>query len=217
MKSFSNWTIIEVEKEFHVKLQQEYHLLNTWLDCNDDAAQMPIDVLKHLQTRLVKHVYDWNEQELKIRFIGPLLDLVDFDQAHYQPFFERVISAPYKNETLSGDVDFLVAKGLRAPEQPYFFIHEHKKDADSSGDPLGQVMIAMIAAQILNETEHPMYGAYIVGRLWNFVILNGREYAVSLAYDATKKEINDIFYILKKIKAIIDELTQPPDDDEIKP
>ena len=213
MKSFSNWTIVEVEKEFQVKQQYDYRLLNAWLDPGDktlaDTIQSPIDSLNALQMRLVKHVYDWNEQELKIQFIGPLLNLVDFDQAHYQPFFERVISVPYKNEKLSGDVDFLVANGLRVPEQPYFFIHEHKKDADSSGDPLGQVMIAMIAAQILNEADYPIYGAYVVGRFWNFVVLNGQEYAVSLAYDATKDEIKAIYAILTKVKEIISELTEP--------
>jgi len=206
MKSFSKWTIAEVEKEFQVKQQSDYRLLETWLELAD-VTPSSTDALKYLQARLIKHVYDWNEQELKIRFIGPLLDLVDFDQADYQPFFERIISAPYKNEKLSGDVDCIIANGLRVPEQPYFFIHEHKKDADSSGDPLGQVMIAMIAAQILNEADSPIYGAYVVGRFWHFVVLNGQEYAVSLAYDATKDEIKDIYCILKKVKTIIDELT----------
>ena len=110
---------------------------------------------------------------------------------------------------LAGEVDFVVANGLRVPEQPYFFIHEHKKDANSDGDPLGQVMIAMVAAQMLNQGEHPIYGAYIVGRYWNFVVLDGKEYAVSPGYDATKNEISDIFCILMKTKALIDVLAGP--------
>ena len=35
------------------------------------------------------------------------------------------------------------------------------------------------------------------------VYREGQQYAVSLAYDATKDEIKDIFYILEKIKTII--------------
>jgi len=209
MKSFSKWKIFEVENEFQIQQQNDYALLNEWLRGSQesfDEVPQPYDRLVTLQKRLIKHVHDWNEQELKMRFISPILDMIDFEQASYQPFFEREISTPYKNGKLSGEVDFIVAQGLRVPEQPYFFIHEHKKEADSSGDPLGQVMITMVAAQMLNEADHPIYGAYIVGRLWHFVILNGKEYAVSLAYDATREHINDIYGILMKVKAIINQL-----------
>ncbi|MEM7538564.1 MAG: hypothetical protein AAF639_40730 [Chloroflexota bacterium] len=208
MKPFSKWKILDVEKEFQVQQQSDFNLLNEWLDGDDHTTPLPTESLMSLQKRLIKHFYDWNEQELKIRFIGPIIDLVDFDQADYQPFFEREISVSYNNEKLAGEVDFLVAKGARAPEQPYFFIHEHKKEADATGDPLGQVMIAMIVAQILNQTEHPIYGAYIVGRLWNFVVLHGKEYAVSLGYDATKDDIYGIYNALKEVKAYINTLIQ---------
>ena len=153
--------------------------------------------------------YDWNEHELQVKFIAQLLDMVDFDQTDYQSFFERVISAPYKEDSISGDVDFIVAKGKRVPEQPYFFLPEHKKDADSSGDPLGQVLIAMIAAQILNQDHQPIYGTYVVGRLWFFIVLDKQTYAVSLAYDATKDEIKDIFRILNKMKMTIEARVHP--------
>ena len=102
---------------------------------------------------------------------------------------------------------------MRVPEQPYFFLHEHKKEADSSGDPLGQLLISMLAAQLLNQKEHPLYGSYIIGRLWFFVLLHQDEYAVSLAYDATQK-IDDIFRVLIKTKANIDALVKTSDTDK---
>jgi len=208
MKSFSQWTIAEVEKEFQIEWQDLNDLLESWLnytesDSADDLTQMPVQALKRLQTRLIKHVHGWNERELQVKFIAQILDMVEFDQDGYQSFLERVISAPYKDDTLSGDVDFIVAKGRWVPEQPFFFLHEYKKDVNSSGDPLGQLMIAMVAAQILNQGDRPIYGSYVVGRFWYFVVLEGQKYAVSLAYDATKDEIKDIFYILEKIKTII--------------
>ena len=206
MKPFSKWTIVEVEQEFQVKLQQKSDLLDDWINATDDLIEEPTSSLKNLQARLITRVYDWNETELKIRFIGPLLDLVNFDHTAYQSFFERHLSAPYKNEKLSGDVDFIVAAGMRVPEQPYFFLHEHKKDSDSSGDPLGQLLITMLAAQILNEVDHPIYGSYVIGRFWYFVVLDKDEYAVSLAYDATLDRLSDIFRILQKTRTIIDEL-----------
>lgn len=203
MKSFSQWTIDEVEKEFHLQLQRKSEVLDAWLQSSADSLATPTTTLEALRNQLIDHVYSWNETELKIKFIGPLLSLVNFDEEKYQSFFERTIVAPCQNDTLSGDVDFLVATGLRVPEQPYFFLHEHKKEADSSGDPLGQLMIAMVAAQILNQQAHPIYGAYVMGRLWIFVVLYDNAYAVSLAYDATKEAIYDIFRILTKTKAII--------------
>lgn len=206
MKSFSQWTIDEVEKEFHLQLQRKSELLDAWLQSPIDSLSIPTATLETLRNHLIDHVYSWNETELKIKFIGPLLSLVNFDEEKYQSFFERTIVAPYQNDTLAGDVDFLVATGMRVPEQPYFFLHEHKKEADSSGDPLGQLMIAMVAAQILNQQAHPIYGAYVMGRLWIFVVLYDHAYAVSLAYDATKEAIYDIFRILTKTKAIITEL-----------
>jgi len=206
MKSFSQWTIDEVEKEFHLQLQRQSEVLDAWLQAPVDSLATPTATLEALRNHLIDHVYSWNETELKIKFIGPLLSLVNFDEEKYQSFFERPIVAPYHNDTLSGDVDFLVATGTRVPEQPYFFLHEHKKEADSSGDPLGQLLVAMVAAQILNQQAHPIYGAYVMGRLWIFVVLYGNSYAVSLAYDATKEAIYDIFRILTKTKAIITEL-----------
>jgi len=68
MKSFSNWTIVEVEKEFQVKQQYDYHLLDSWLE-PADRTPSSTDALKDLQTRLIKHIYNWNEQELKVRFM----------------------------------------------------------------------------------------------------------------------------------------------------
>ena len=56
MKSFSKWTIAEVEKEFQVELQRPNDLLQTWLDCQDDLSQTQVDMLQRLQTRLIDHV-----------------------------------------------------------------------------------------------------------------------------------------------------------------
>lgn len=211
MKSFSKWTILEVDEEFQVEQQKSSNPLQAWLDHDEALSQTEAETLLELQSNLIDHVYDWNEHELQFKFIAQLLLLVKFDQKEYQSFLERIISAPYKNDTISGDVDFIVAQGRRAPQKPHFFLHEHKKDVNFSGDPLGQLLIAMIAAQILNDDQYPVYGAYVVGRAWHFVVLEGKQYAVSLAYDATKDEIRDIFCILKNVKEIIDERVRKND------
>ncbi len=214
MKSFSKWTIAEVEERFELRQYREYALLNQWLDIKETAPVTPQDehLLAEFRAKLLDHVWDWNEWELKGKFIFPLLAAVNFDEEQYQSFIEREFSVEIENDILSGKVDFLVANGRRYPKHPYFFIHEFKKEHEASGDPLGQLLITMVAAQKLNNDGKPVYGCYVMGRLWFFVVLDGQNYATSLAYDATKDDINEIFLLLKKAKGIIKKLIDSSSD-----
>jgi len=63
----------------------------------------------------------------------------------------------------------------------------------------------MIAAQILNKNEQPLYGAYIIGRYWHFVLLDGMEYAVHAGMNAVTDECFDIYQALRNTKRIIEE------------
>ncbi|XCN72023.1 MAG: hypothetical protein Q3M24_17165 [Candidatus Electrothrix aestuarii] len=212
MKSFSKWTIAEVEETFGLSLCKNCELLNQWLDISETAPLVAEEeqLLAEFRAKLLDHIWDWNEWELKGKFIFPLLTAVDFDQELYQSFIEREISVEIEDDTLSGMVDFFVANGRRYPKHPYFFIHEFKREHEASGDPLGQLLVTMVAAQKLNNDGKPVYGCYVMGRLWFFVVLDGQDYATSLAYDATKDDINEIFILLKKSKTIIEELIGQP-------
>jgi len=189
MKTFSKWTTEEVVKELQTT-DYEQHQLN------------------HLQNRLEERIYAWNEQELAINFIGPVLSIVDFNGDQYHSFSERELSVLYKKERLYGLVDVVVADGLFTPERPYFFLKEFKKEVDSSNDPLGQLLIAMIVAQMLNENEHPIYGAYVKGRLWHFALLDGSTYAVHAGFNALTDDLQKILGVLKNTKLIIDGLAE---------
>jgi hypothetical protein len=163
--------------------------------------------LGRLSQKLLTHVHDWNGEELKVCFIAFILDFADFWQPNYRPFLERELSVEYaEGKKLWGVVDFLVASGKQSPKKPFFFLHEYKKQADTSNDPMGQLLAEMVAAQKANADTHPVYGAYIIGRHWYFVLLDGQIYAESLAYDATKDEIMSIVAILRQTKDIIDGL-----------
>ena len=204
MKSFSKWTIADVEDKFNITIRNNNEYLTQWL--NETTTQInktEENILNNLREKLLEHVWDWNESELKAKFIFPLLLTVNFDEEQYRSFIERDISIEIDNEKLSGTVDFLVASGKRYPKHPYFFIHEFKKEHESSGDPLGQLLIAMVTAQKCNNDNQPIYGCYVMGRLWFFIILKDLEYSTSLAYDATKDDIRDIFCILQHTKTII--------------
>ena len=83
-------------------------------------------------------------------------------------------------------------------------MQEYKPKKNPSGDPLGQLLIAMLATQQLNnDTEKPLVGCFIVGQLWAFVVLKGKNYAISSDYDATdEQKLSAIIGILKKIKTM---------------
>ena len=209
MKPFSQWTKEEVEEEFHLTADPQSALLQQWLAVSSAVSAEEEQRLRHLSRKLLAHVHDWNEEELKMDFIALLLDVVDFYQAHYRPFLERELSVEYaEGKKLWGIIDFLVASGKQAPKEPFFFLHEYKRQADTSNDPVGQLLAEMVAAQTANRHAHPMYGAYIIGRHWYFVLLDGQVYAESFAYDATKDDILAIVNILRQTKDLIDHIIQ---------
>ena len=79
----------------------------------------------------------------------------------------------------------MLAEGIQDPLQPFFFLHEYKKELDASGDPLGQLLIAMVGANMQNQETFPLYGCYVAGRIWFFVVYDGSTYSVINALNAT--------------------------------
>jgi len=209
MKKFSDWKREEIEDVFLLTEVEELNLLKEWIEYREDILDHENQQITKLSERLRKHVIDWNEEELKMKFIGLLLDLVDYNQENSQAFFERSFEVKVNNDVLKGNVECVIARGKRSPKIPYFCLHEYKKEIDSSNDPLGQVLIAMLAAQFLNQDSEPVYGVYIVGRFWHFLVLHEKKYCLNLALDATKKnDLDLIFFMLRYIKNIAKNRTE---------
>jgi hypothetical protein len=204
VKSFSKWTIEEVEETFHIVLQKHYEPLKAWMTPLMSLSEAETQQLTQLQEKLLDHVWDWNEEELKVYFIMPLLDIINFEQAQYKTFLSRELVMTYQDEKIACVVDFLVASGKRSPKRPFFFIHEYKKEHGSSDDPLGQLMIAMVTAQHLNDDKPPVYGVYVMGQYWHFVVLDEQSIAVHTGLNATNDEITTIWNVLKNTKEIIE-------------
>jgi hypothetical protein len=203
LKRFERWTFEDVEETFGTKRIKNHPVLTKWLEApfeGDDYVQNRLEVLKN---RLIDNVESWNEEELKYQFLGLLMDLVGMDNEKYKAFLGRKLSIPYNGEILSGNVDFVIATGKVEPKHPFFFIHEYKQEKKKDNDPLGQLLVGMVTAQFRNNDNRPIYGSYIVGRLWFFVILTGQEYSVSLAYDATQGDLLNIYAILKQANLYI--------------
>jgi hypothetical protein len=209
MKEFSKWTIDEVEDYFRLTQTKEDAVLRAWLTA--DAAITPAEAeqLQRLGAKLQAHAHDWNEEELKLKFIGFVLALVDYDQAAYQAFFERRLALKIGQERLAGIIACVIAAGKHTPKRPFFCLHEYKPERHSANDPLAQTLVALAVAQRLNQDARPMYGAYVMGRIWYFVTLHDDVYAVSQAYDAAKDaDLARIFMALRGIKMMIEQELQ---------
>ncbi len=207
LKSFKYWKRQEVQKVFGLKRMRKMDEMSNWLnvDITSIAANKKIQI-EALRAYLFEHVTDWNEATLKFLFLGPFMQLVNFHINNYNPFLEYPLKATVGDDETSGKVDFMVAQGEQIPEAPFFCLHEYKPEEGTSNDPYGQLLVAMVAAQQENQKQGldvPIYGTYVLGRMFHFVILQGKEYMNSKAYDATQEDIFEIFVILSKVKKYI--------------
>jgi len=207
MKSFRNWTRQDIADKFGLDVKSTCKDLESWLKTDGAITEEEEKELLRLQIKLKENVDNWNEQELIIKFIALLIDKVDYDSTEFKSFANRKLKGKIDGEEISGEVDLMVASGKFEPKEPYFCLHEYKKEKGADNDPLGQLIIAMMTAQELNENQHPMYGAYVMGRNWFFLTLEGRKYCISDEYVATREDIFKIFEILKNLKGIIKELS----------
>ncbi|MEM1003256.1 MAG: hypothetical protein AAF806_19710 [Bacteroidota bacterium] len=203
MKSFKHWRFEEVEDAFGVTRVSTLERLTNWMEI--DIADIPKnkrDRIEALRTNLFKWIDYWNEEEIKVYFMGPLLLEVDFGDSGFRGFWERSLSVEVGNEIASGIVDFMLASGKQTPKAPYFCIHEYKPELNHANDPIGQLLIAMVAAKAENakvgRENLAMYGSYTIGRNWYFVVLDGDQYAISDAFVATQEDIYTIFQMLQK-------------------
>lgn len=207
MKTFEQWDIDEVERTFQLCVQDNNKTLTRWLQARHEPTDTENTIISRLQKDIRRSIDAWNEDELKFKFIAPLVSLIGFNTDKFQAFTQRTLTAEVDSIKLSGRVDFLVATGKSKPIQPFFFLHEYKRLRGRENDPLAQLLVEMLAAQELNEHKFPMYGCHVIGRNWFFVVLEGRNYAESNQYSVSDDGLYKVFSILKEAKAIITKLT----------
>jgi len=206
-KNFKECSREYLEDTFGLEQKRKQPVLSSWVE-NSIAYQLnefEKETTFRLQEKLQYRVEDWNEQELIENFVGPLFALIDFNTNEYGLFANRELFAIKDNIKLTGNPDAVIAKGRRSPKIPYFCFHEYKKELENTGDPQGQCLAAMLVAQELNNNKKPIYGVVVKGKIWEFIILEGKEYAISNAYKATDEELFEIVKLLKHLKTIIEE------------
>lgn len=205
-RPFEQWLYEDVEIEFGLERVEDLPTLQAWLDVPNP---LPLTArFEKLRSSLRRNVENWNEDELKTLFINPLFFDFDFDNLpHYRVFTQRQFNLQTPTVEATGRVEWFVATGKQTPKKPFFFLQEYKAEKNSANDPLGQLLIAMVEAQIMNNNPaQVLYGCYNIGRIWFFVVLAGKEYGVSRAYDATQTDdLTDMVAILKQVKVYIHE------------
>jgi hypothetical protein len=207
-KSFKDCNLKFLEKTFGIEQIDTLPALDSWLAMPSEPSAFEEESLLHLRSVLNFNIHDWNEYELDSHFIGPIFTLVNFSTKKFNHYSQRFLQGQVGDYQLFGKPDGIVSAGRREPETPYFAFQEYKKELDPNGDPAGQTLAAMLVGQSLNDDpSRPIYGCYVNGRDWYFMVLLGKEYSISQDFSATTNDIFKIFATLKALKEIVTELT----------
>jgi hypothetical protein len=206
-KSKIHYDIDSVISEFNIVNVSNCESLNSWMQAQGVLSAYQIQELEDLRQLLLDEGRGWNEEELKISFIGPLFHIAKPSvKGVIRIFYERPLSAVINNIKLSVKCDCMLAtpKGYGTPIHPYFFMQEFKRQKGDDHDPEAQMLSAMLIAQELNNDNQTLYGAWLQGRFWYFTTLNGRDYCQSEPLDAGNKHaLLQIVFMLRKLKDII--------------
>lgn len=204
--NFRDWTLAKIDTVFGLEQIEQMPELDAWLSFAHTHTDYQKQLLKDLQETIELGIDGWNEAEIRNKLINPLIVFTKIDNRKFCYFLNRSLSHTLGNYELTGIVDGMIASGFREPDHPFFCLNEYKKEHDNAGDPAGQALIAMMVAQEYTNNDHPIYGCYVVGRYWYFMVLKDQKYAISNTYVATHdSEILDIFRIMLGLKFIINQ------------
>ena len=188
-----------IEREFNIERVKQNDTLSRWVADNGDN-EYP-EQLDDYRLLFEDRMEDVNEETLKMNFISFVLNSVQFNGKNYTAFADERLEAEFDTMIVSGKADWFVAKGKYKPETPYFFLQEYKRTKRGNSDPDGQLLAEMLVVRKLNDDGQPMKGLTVLGKLWNFMVLDGGQYCISKSYDSTQKEdLKEIFRILKVAK-----------------
>lgn len=207
--TYSQMTFKILSDLFKIRHYVKLEIFDAWFN---DTIDLNTDDKQFLSNLILQHeilIDSYKEEDLKVKFITPILNRIqflDFD-IPFRDFYEEPLTYTTEHFVLTGTTDFIVAKGLEFPIKPYFFIQEFKKSIKYD-DPRPQLIAEMIAAIELNQCQE-MKGAYIVGALWHFIIVEKIEtqqyqYAISRLFNATN--IIDLQHIYKNLLFIKKEI-----------
>ncbi|MEA3315387.1 MAG: hypothetical protein U9Q30_06000 [Campylobacterota bacterium] len=210
-KAFSDVKIKDLTNLVDIKKVIDKSRFNIWFNKDILLSKDIESFLEDLISEYEPVLSNFNEDTLKVKFIGTILNKIKFANfdLNINDFYHSPLN--FKNDKLNfnGYCDFYIAKGLYEAEKPYFFIQEYKPSMGGT-HPEPQLLAELICAIELNEWK-VIKGAYIIGAIWNFVILekledNKYQYFVSSNFDST--DIEKLKGIYKNLLFIKDEIIE---------
>jgi hypothetical protein len=206
-----NWREGDLIATFKLRRRSEVvaqtPLLQEWLDVSPPILKPHEQyILEEILEEAAKSIKSWSEEDLKMKFIAPVLRLGHFkDDDTVIGFFDRTISATVEGIPLTVRSDFMYAQGTYDVfRTPYFHFQEYKPHKNPTGDSMAQLIEAFLISQVNNNNHKPLYGVEIIGAHWTFVIMDGKNYSVSRDYEAIHKvDLLSIIAILRKFRVIL--------------
>ncbi len=202
--NFSTIKFSELEKIISLKSKRNFSKFEDWFSYDYSMSELESTFLENLIDKHFLLLPSYFEDTLKIKFIGPILNQVDFSAEYLHDWYHASLSGMLNGVEIKGFADYMVATGTREPNKPYFFIQEFKPSIPDK-DPEVQLLAEMLVTIEKNQTIM-MRGGYIIGQLWKFVILekigeNQFEYFVSKSFDSLDlPDLKQIYVILQAVK-----------------
>ena len=209
-RKIKNYDEAEIIKMFGLERlvgNTKHPLMSEWTTTSADLIDAEVYLFNYITENLAHRIAGWNEEMLKMNFIAPVLILGHLSETdQYKTYYENTIEATVDDHFLKVKADMMIATGiLERAETPYFYFQEYKKLKDPKGDVTAQLLEACLIAQEKNKNGKPMYGCTVIGKYWEFLILEHRTYCISDSYDCTKHaDLMQIIAILRKFKEILE-------------
>jgi hypothetical protein len=206
IKQYSEAELIDLFQLQRRSSHQCSALMQSWLDAKTTLNTGEQYLFDLIFADACENIDGWHEEDLKMKFICFVLRLGNLvDNERFHAYFERTIESTIEGHFLKVKTDFMLAKGiLDMPQIPYFHFQEYKRQTDPNGNPVAQVLEAMLIAQTLNANNQPIYGAYVIGKFWNFIVLENKTYSLSKTFDCTEHDdLLKIIAVLRKFNQLI--------------
>ena len=209
--TFSKIRDKELKKLFDIEIKANPSVFKSWFEYQYNFKEETLHFFKQLIDDNREFINKYSEEDLKVKFIVPLLNHIRILslEDEFREFYELSITYQTDDFKIYGTTDYVISKGLFDSKKPYFFIQEFKKD-EHYGNPEPQLLAELIAGVELNK-ERMMRGAYIVGSIWRFVILEKlgeRQYQYFVSRDFNATRLDDIQDIYKNILFVKEEIIQ---------
>lgn len=202
--NFSNVTLSDLQQIVDIHPRLNDSKFDEWFSFSYTLSETELFFLEKLIKKHRLWLNSYQEDTLKVKFIGVILNEVDFSNDRIKDWYHASLSGTVNEAYFNGFTDFVVAQGDDLPQKPYFFIQEFKPSVPDR-NPEYQLLAEMLVAIEKNQ-KNKLYGSYIIGRNWYFVILekiakNKFEYFVSKQFDSLDlPDLQQIYINLQAVK-----------------